>query len=79
MVTTNFKALDLDDLVSLKVGQLHTLLMHVCGDSAPCFHGLPRDLQDSYHELCLEQVKTLVDALEEAGKLRLADRDLKGH
>lgn len=78
MATNNFTALDLDDRVNLKAGQLLTLLSHVCGDSAPCFHGLPRDLQDQYHALCLEQAETLVNTLAELGKLRLAARDLGG-
>lgn len=77
MATDNFRALDFDDLASLKAGQLRTLLTHVCGDAAPCFHGLPRDLQDDYHALCLELAETLVDALAEVGRQQLKSRDLK--
>lgn len=69
-------ALDFDDLATLKAGQLRTLLSHACGDSAGCFHGLPRDLQDDYHALCLELAETLVDALAEVGRQQLKARDL---
>ncbi|MCB4365734.1 hypothetical protein KIH07_18515 [Hydrogenophaga taeniospiralis] len=72
-------ALDYDDRVLLKVGQLTTLLTSVSGDRSGCFHGLPRDLQDSFLGLLQELAGDAMAAMEEAGRLRLAARDQTAH
>lgn len=77
MTVENFKALDLDDQISRKAHQICALTAHLSGDAGPCFRALPQDMRDSYLSLIHQLSAEVVDALEEIGRLRLAERDAR--
>ena len=81
MVTLNDSrtALDYDDTVARKVGQIATLLTSIDGERAGCFHGLPRSLQDDFHGLLRELADYAMSAMAEAGRLLLAAREHAAH